>query len=77
VVTTQGENGKRLLNARVRPKAPLPMTEDVSRIERKVDALTELVLKLVDMLAEEEDQPGTTLDGEPNGQERDQSQGLS
>lgn len=52
------------------------MTDDLSRIERKVDALNELVLKLVGLLVEEEEQPATTLDGDSAGQERDQSQGL-
>jgi hypothetical protein len=47
----------------------LPSQQD--RIEAKLDAL-------IKALAEEEDQaqPGTALDGQPAGQERDQSQSL-
>lgn len=48
------------------------------RIEQKVDALTALVQHLVDSLAGDDgdEPPAKTLDGEPDGGERDQSQAL-
>lgn len=53
------------------------MSEQLNRIEAKVDDLTALVAHLLRLLAEDDDeQPEKTLDGEVQGHERDQSQSL-
>ncbi len=45
------------------------ITAHLERIEAKLDAL-------IAALAEDEDPPGTTLDGDPSGAERDATQSL-
>lgn len=42
----------------------------------KVDALTRVTTQLLRSLADEEEQPESTLDGGPAGRERDTKQGL-
>lgn len=50
----------------------------LERIEQKLDTLADLVLNLLDLLAEEtgDEPPAKTLDGDIDGGERDQSQSL-
>lgn len=48
----------------------------LDRIEKKQDQILELLAQLVASLADDEDQPSTTLDGDHAGHERDQTQGL-
>lgn len=50
----------------------------LERIEQKLDTLADLVLSLMDLLAEEtgDEPPSKTLDGDLDGGERDQNQPL-